>query len=62
MLITKGPAFGYNPNATKTVLLVKPELKNEATVVFGDTEVQITEEGKSALEEHFAQMSFCQAP
>ena len=48
-LLTKGPAFGYYPNAAKTVLLVKPELKNEATVVFGDTEVQITEEGKIYL-------------
>ena len=48
-LLRHGPAFGYFPNATKTMLLVKPEKCQEASEVFGDTGVVITSSGKKYL-------------
>ena len=44
-----GPKFGYFPNAVKTHLLVKPEKYEEAKVVFGDTAIQLSCEGKCYL-------------
>lgn len=44
-----GPLFGYHPNLSKTYLVVKPELKEKATLAFTDTGVQITTEGKPHL-------------
>ena len=44
-----GPAFGYYPNASKTHLVVKPELMGEAARIFENTEVQITPKGQRHL-------------
>ena len=57
-LLSKGPAFGYFPNAVKTVLLTKKERYNEAVAVFGDTGVKITTEGKIYLGGAFGSEEF----
>ena len=44
-----GPSFGYHANASKTWLVVKPNSLEEATSVFGDTNVKITCEGQPYL-------------
>ena len=42
---TEGPDYGYVPNAAKTVLLVKPEMEEEARGAFAGTGVQVTSAG-----------------
>ena len=37
-----GPDFGYYPNASKTHLVVKPELVNKAKRMFKNTDVWIS--------------------
>ncbi len=44
-----GPAFGYYPNASKTHLVVKPDLMNEAERMFANTKVQVTPQGQRHL-------------
>ena len=44
-----GPRFGYFPNASKTTLVVKAAVYDEAVKVFSDTSVQISIEGKRYL-------------
>ena len=34
-----GPCFGYNPNASKTWLVIKKEYKSKAVAIIGDTQV-----------------------
>ena len=46
---TIGPDFGYYPNASKTHLVVKPELVSEAKKMFENTEVQISTNGQRHL-------------
>ena len=48
-LVTHGPKFGYHVNPLKTHLVVKDNHCSTATSVFGDTQVQITTEGKPHL-------------
>ena len=48
-IIMHGPSFGYFANASKTWLVVKPGLKEEASTIFGDTNVKITCEGRPYL-------------
>ena len=48
-LVTHGPKFGYHVNPSKTHLVVKDNHCSTATSVFGDTQVQITREGKPHL-------------
>lgn len=45
-----GPDYGYFPNASKTWLVVKDDFNDEATSLFEETQVAITEEGKNYLE------------
>ena len=45
-LSTFGPHFGYSPNATKTILVVKDEHERTAKFVFLDTGIKITTHGK----------------
>ena len=40
-----GPPLGYNPNATKSCLIVKEEMKDLATDIFKNTGITITTEG-----------------
>ena len=49
MILTHGPQQGYHPNATKSVLIVKPDLLDLANEVFSDTEVKITAGGEKHL-------------
>ena len=46
---TIGPDFGYYPNASKTHLVVKPELVSKAKKMFENTEVQISTNGQRHL-------------
>ena len=48
-LIDRGPSFGYNPNASKTYLVVKEEHEQEAKEAFAGTSVSITISGKRHL-------------
>jgi hypothetical protein len=48
-LAEKGPKYGYFPKASKSWLIVKESLLEEAKVLFADTEVQITSDGKRHL-------------
>ena len=41
-----GPTIGYTPNATKFVLIVKPELYNIAVELFDGREVIVIEDGQ----------------
>ena len=52
-LLELGPAIGYYPNASKTWLVVKPQLLAEAKTIFANTGIKITEEGpESEGQEH----------
>ena len=44
-----GPDYGYHPNASKTWLIVKEGKLKEASTLFQETGVSITEEGKRHL-------------
>jgi len=44
-----GPHFGYFSNASKTVLIVKSNLMTAAKSIFGDTDIQITDQGQRHL-------------
>ncbi len=48
-LISKGPSYGYFPNAAKTWLVVKEGLMAEAHSAFADTGVRISCEGRPCL-------------
>jgi len=53
-----GPKFGYFPNASKTWLIVKEELLDQATEEFGDTNIQLTSEGRPYLGSPLGSVSF----
>ena len=44
-----GPSYGYYANATKTWLVTKPGFQLEAAAAFGDTNVNVTYEGRPYL-------------
>ena len=44
-----GPLIGYNPNASKSFLIVKPAYLEEAKQLFSDSEVIVTSEGHKHL-------------
>ena len=48
-LLSLGPLYGYYPNATKTYLIVKPQLYDSTKQIFQDTNVQITCHGQRHL-------------
>ena len=48
-LVKVGPDYGYFPNASKTCLIVKEGLEDQATSAFDGTQVSITSEGKKYL-------------
>ena len=41
-----GPMFGYNPNGSKTYIVVKEDHEDRATQLFADTDVHVTTNGK----------------
>jgi hypothetical protein len=58
---TIGPKFGYNPNASKTHLVVKPELASEAKRIFENTDVQISTNGQRHLGAAIGTIEFMEA-
>ena len=44
-----GPTIGYTPNATKSVLIVKPEHYNIAVELFNGSGVIVTKDGQRHL-------------
>ena len=44
-----GPLLGYYPKASKSWLVVKPELLEEAKVIFAGTDINITSHGHKHL-------------
>ena len=48
-LSTFEPHFGYSPNATKTIIVVKDEHEQTANSLFSDTGIKITTHGKRHL-------------
>ena len=48
-LCNLGPKFGFNPEASKCWLIVKPQLVKEAEELFENTKVNITIKGKQHL-------------
>ena len=49
-----GPKLGYNPNASKSWLVVKPQAEEKAREIFGGTGINITTKGKIAKTEPHA--------
>ena len=43
------PKLGYNPNASKSWLIVKPEVQTKAQEIFGGTKINITTEKRKYL-------------
>ena len=48
-IVKHGPSYGYFANTSKTWLVVKPGLEEEATTIFRDTNVKITCKGRPYL-------------
>ena len=49
MLSSVGSRYGYFPNATKTILIVKETVLTDARTIFGDCDIQVTAEGHRYL-------------
>ena len=60
-LCTQGPDFGYDVNAPKSWLIVKPLMVSSASEVFDDTGVQITTEGNCHFGAALGTPSFVEA-
>ena len=48
-LLTQGPKYGYFPYPTKTQLVVKDDLMESATSIFGNTGISIMSSGRRVL-------------
>ena len=48
-IVNCGPKLGYNPNASKSWLIVKPEAQTKAQKIFRGTKINITTEGRKYL-------------
>ena len=49
LVTSHGPDIGYFPNASKSILIVKPDYYHDAQETFRDTEVIVTKEGQRHL-------------
>ena len=58
LIVNRGPDYGYYPNASKTWLIVKESMLEEATAIFKDTCVAITMEGRRHLGAAIGKPSF----
>ena len=59
-LLERGPAFGYQANPSKSVLVVKPECLDEARRVFAGSGIRITDEGHRYLGAAIGTPEYCQ--
>ncbi len=59
-LSTQGQKYGYHVNATKTWLITKEGVTNEAQAVFSDTAVNVTSHGRPYLGSPLGSESFIQ--
>ena len=48
-IVSCGPKLGYNPNASKSWLVGKPEAQTKAREIFRETKISITTEGRKYL-------------
>ncbi len=49
MLVTEGPKYGYFPNPSKTWLILKKQVLEEANATFSNTRIRTTTEGRPYL-------------
>lgn len=59
IVTTIGPDFGYNPNASKTHLVIKPKLIEDAKLIFKNTDVQISTNGQCSHRYKRVHWSIC---
>ena len=59
-LTTLGPLFGYHPEPSKCWVIVKPSRKDIALKTFGNTGINITEDGKRHLEAVIDPIEYCE--
>ena len=59
-LSKEGPGYGYFPNAKKTVLLVKPEHRDDADRLFSNTGINIRSTGCRYLGGSLGEQAFCE--
>ena len=57
----RGPQYGYNPNASKTVLLTKPQHLVNALRLFASTGIEIRTDGCQYLGGAIGVNTFCEA-
>ena len=55
----KGPAFGYYPKASKTILITKPDKLQAATEQFAGTGIEVTVDGSPYLGGAVGSADFC---
>ena len=48
-IVAYGPLLGYHLNASKSWLVVKPDMEESAIAIFNDTDIRITTEGRKYL-------------
>ena len=60
LLSSMGPKFGYFPNASKAVLIVKPEYFVIAQSVFANTNIHVTTQGQQYLDAALQTRSFAE--
>ncbi len=58
-LCSKGPAYGYPVNASKTLLITKPEHLADAKAAFNRTHVNVTAEGRPYLGAPLGTKDYC---
>ena len=59
-LLKQGPSFGYYPNPAKTWFIVKEDNLDQATNIFGSSEVNITFSGQKHLAAALGKHRICQ--
>ena len=58
-IVLWGPKLGYNPNALKSWLLVKPTTEEKAREMFGGTSINITADGRKYIGSYIGSESGC---
>jgi hypothetical protein len=43
LIVSKGSGYGYHANSSKTILIVKPERVEDAKILFGDTDIVLSD-------------------